>query len=33
MPQKLKTRCAFRGCPNTTRQRYCDEHLPLARKV
>ena len=33
MPLRLKTRCAVRGCPNTTRQRYCDEHLPLARKV
>jgi len=33
MPNRLLKRCAFRGCPNTTRQRYCDEHLPLARKV
>jgi 5-methylcytosine-specific restriction protein A len=33
MPSVLKKRCAFRGCPKTTRQRYCDEHLPLARKV
>ena len=33
MPLRLKKRCAFHGCPNTTRQRYCEEHLPLARKV
>ena len=33
MPDRLKTRCGFRGCPNTTRNRYCEEHLPLARKV
>jgi 5-methylcytosine-specific restriction protein A len=32
MPLQLKRRCAFHGCPNTTRQRYCDEHLALARK-
>ena len=33
MPNLLKKRCAFRGCPRTTRHRFCDEHLPLARKV
>jgi len=32
MPDLLKKRCGFRGCPNTTRARYCDEHVPLARK-
>ena len=33
MPMQLKKRCAVRGCPRTTRNRYCDEHLPLARKL
>jgi 5-methylcytosine-specific restriction protein A len=32
MPSALKKRCGFRGCPNLTRGRYCDEHLPLARR-
>ncbi len=33
MPNLLKKRCAFRGCPNRTRSRYCDKHLPLSRQV
>jgi 5-methylcytosine-specific restriction enzyme A len=33
MPNSLKKRCGYPGCPATTRARYCDEHLPLARKV
>jgi 5-methylcytosine-specific restriction enzyme A len=32
MPLAIPKRCGFRGCPNTTRQRYCEEHLPLARQ-
>jgi len=32
MPSQLKKRCSFRGCPNTTRKRYCDEHVPIARR-
>jgi 5-methylcytosine-specific restriction protein A len=32
MPLAIPKRCGFRGCPKTTRGRYCDEHLPLARK-
>src|SRR5688572_9230932 len=32
MPLAIPKRCGFRGCPKTTRQRYCDEHLPLARQ-
>jgi len=32
MPNVLLKRCGFRGCPRTTRQRYCDEHAPLARR-
>jgi 5-methylcytosine-specific restriction enzyme A len=32
MSLALKKRCGFRGCPRTTRRRYCDEHLPLARQ-
>ena len=32
MPDLLKKRCGVRGCPNTTRNRYCDEHAPLARR-
>ena len=32
MPMQLKKRCAVRGCPNTTRWRYCDEHLSIARR-
>jgi 5-methylcytosine-specific restriction enzyme A len=32
MPDLLKKRCGFRGCPRTTRQRYCEEHAPLARR-
>jgi 5-methylcytosine-specific restriction protein A len=32
MPDLLKKRCGVRGCPNTTRHRYCDEHAPLARR-
>ena len=33
MPDLLKKRCGFRGCPNTTRQRYCDEHAALATRM
>ena len=32
MPMQLKKRCGYPGCPRTTRQRYCDEHLPIARR-
>jgi 5-methylcytosine-specific restriction enzyme A len=32
MPMQLKKRCGYPGCPRTTRQRYCDEHLPAARR-
>jgi 5-methylcytosine-specific restriction enzyme A len=32
VPSALTKRCGFRGCPRTTRQRYCDEHAPLARR-
>jgi 5-methylcytosine-specific restriction enzyme A len=32
MPDLLKKRCGFRGCPKTTRDRYCDKHAPLARR-
>jgi len=32
VPDALKKRCGFRGCPRTTRERYCDEHAPLARR-
>ena len=32
MPLAIPKRCGFRGCPKTTRGRYCDEHLPLARQ-
>ena len=32
MPNRIKKRCGFRGCPNTTSDRYCPEHLPLARR-
>jgi 5-methylcytosine-specific restriction endonuclease McrA len=27
-----KKRCGYPGCPRTTRGRYCDEHLPIARR-
>jgi len=30
MPLAIPKRCGFRGCPKTTRGRYCDEHAPLA---
>jgi 5-methylcytosine-specific restriction protein A len=33
MPSRLKKRCGFRGCRNTTTERYCPEHLPLARRA
>jgi len=32
MPAKLKKRCGYRGCPNVTTERYCDEHLRLMRR-
>jgi hypothetical protein len=32
MPGPLLKRCAFCGCPNTSRQRFCDEHAPIARR-
>jgi 5-methylcytosine-specific restriction protein A len=32
MPMQPKKRCGYPGCPRTTRQRYCDEHLPIARR-
>ena len=32
MPLAIPKRCGFRGCPKTTRGRYCDEHAPLARQ-
>ena len=33
MPQALLKRCGYRGCPNTTCKRYCDQHAPLAAKL
>jgi len=33
MPDLLKKRCGFRGCPKTTRQRYCEEHAALATRM
>jgi len=33
VPDLLKKRCGFRGCPKTTRQRYCDEHAALAARM
>lgn len=33
MPNQLKHRCGMRGCPQTTRHRYCDEHRPLAQRL
>jgi len=33
VPSALKKRCGYRGCPNLTRERYCEEHLPFARQV
>jgi len=30
MPLAIPKRCGFRGCPRTTRKRYCDEHAALA---
>lgn len=33
MPKRLLTRCAFRGCPRKTRERYCSEHAPQAAKL
>ena len=32
MPSALKKRRGYRGCPRLTRERYCEEHLPLARR-
>jgi 5-methylcytosine-specific restriction enzyme A len=32
VPDLLKKRCGYPGCPGTTRDRYCDEHRPLARR-
>jgi len=32
MPARLKKRCGYRGCPNTTTECYCDEHLRLMRR-
>src|SRR5688572_30687082 len=32
MPMQPKKRCGYPGCPRTTRQRYCDDHLPIARR-
>ena len=33
MPNRLRKRCGFRGCPNLTTERYCAEHLRLARAI
>ena len=33
MPDLLKKRCGYRGCPNTTRKRYCDQHAALATRM
>jgi 5-methylcytosine-specific restriction enzyme A len=33
VPDLLKKRCGFRGCSNTTRKRYCDEHAALATRM
>ena len=30
MPQRLKTRCRFRGCPQLVRGAYCPEHASEA---
>lgn len=32
MPSALKHRCGKRGCPKRTAGRFCDEHLPEARR-
>jgi 5-methylcytosine-specific restriction protein A len=32
MPSALPKRCGYPRCPRLTRGRYCDEHLPLARR-
>ena len=32
MPDRMMKRCGCRGCPNTTRDRYCAEHAPWAAK-
>jgi hypothetical protein len=32
MPNRLRKRCGYRGCPNTTTERYCAEHLRLIRR-
>ena len=33
MPLAMKKRCGVRGCPNTTRNRFCEEHAPIAAKI
>ena len=33
MPHLLKHRCRMPGCPRTTRERYCEEHQPVAQRA
>ena len=33
MPNRMLKRCGIRGCANTTRDRYCEEHAAFAMKL
>jgi 5-methylcytosine-specific restriction enzyme A len=33
MPKRMKVRCAVRGCPRTTYERFCEEHAGLAGRL